>query len=144
MRRLAASSLCLLALAAAAPAALAQSAGDDQYGDPFEGQEQAQGNPGSSQKDTPEVVGQTDSGSGSPAASSAPAAQSSDTATTSGSGSRLAYTGYPAVLVALLGAFVLAAGLMIRANAARPSASRRAAVLVLGRDVRLAPPARRR
>jgi hypothetical protein len=146
MTRLAASALCLLALAVVPAVALGQSAGDEQYGDPFAGEEPAQKAPDSSQNNGNQVVGQTEDGSdtGSPAPSATPAAQTEEPGASSGTGSNLAYTGYPAGLVALLGAFALTAGLIIRATAGRPRAPRRDAVLVLGRDLRLEPRARRR
>ena len=144
MRRLVASSLCLLALAVVPQMALGQSAGDDQYADPFAGQDQAQGNSGSSQGNGNQVAAQPDSDAGSPATSPAPAAETTTSQTAPSSGSGLAYTGFPAGLVALLGAFGLVAGLTIRAIAGPPPAPRRDAVLVLGRDVRLQPRARRR
>ena len=144
MKRLAASFLCLLVLAATPTAALGQSAGDDQYADPFAGEEQPQSTPGSSQGNGDRIAGQTGSGAGSPAASSPPAAQTAATPTTSGSSSSLPRTGFPAGFVALLGAFALAGGLMLRAIASRRPASRRDAVLVLGRDLRLEPRARHR
>jgi hypothetical protein len=144
MKRLVAYSLCLLAFAAAAPVALGQSAGDQQYTDPFNGEEQAQSSPGTARGDQSQSgnSGQTGSGTATPAPSSAPAAQT--TAARSGSSSKLAYTGFPAALVALLGACALVAGLMVRLLAGWPAAPRRDAVMVLGRDVRLQPRGRLR
>ena len=132
----------------AAPAvALGQSAGDDQYADPYAGQEQSQGSSGSSQGSgnqggDNQSTGQTGAGSGSSTPTSAPVAQTADTR--AGSGSKLAYTGFPAGLAALLGALALATGLMLRVIAGRPPTPRRGAVLVLGRDVRLQARARQR
>lgn len=137
MKRSIAFWLCLLALGAMAPVALAQSAGDQQYTDPFEGQEQAKSAPDTPRGDQSQSTNQTGSGSGSSAGTSAPSAQTTATRTTSGS--NLAYTGFPAGLIALLGACALVAGLAIRVLAGPAPASRRDAVLVLGRDVLLAP-----
>ena len=136
--------MCLLALAATAPAAVGQSAGDDQYADPFAGQEQPQSSPESAPRGAERVVGQTESDNGSPAANPSPTAQTTGAGTTSGSPSSLPYTGFPAGLVALLGAFVLTAGVMLRVMTGRPPVPRRGAVVMLGRDVRLAPRSRHR
>lgn len=131
--------MCLFALAAVPQLALGQSAGDDQYADPFAGQD-SQSAPNSSQDDSEPAAAQPDTQTQAPATTSAPAGQ---TSSGSGSSSSLAYTGFPAGLAALLGAIALAAGLMLRMAAGRPPAPRRDAVLVLGRDLRLQPRARR-
>jgi hypothetical protein len=140
--------LIVMSLGLGLPAAAgAQSAGDDQYADPYAGQEQSQGSSGSSQGngnqgDDTQSTGQAGSGSGSSTPASAPAAPATDTRASSGS--NLAYTGFPAGLAALLGALALATGLMLRVIAGRPPTPRRGAVLVLGRDVRLQARARQR
>jgi LPXTG-motif cell wall-anchored protein len=100
------------ALLAAPAAALAQSAGDDQYADPFD------------QVDEPS---QKDGGSnGSPAptenpTASAPADGAADStqaaAETGSGGGTLPRTGFPAALGALLGVLLLGAGAMVRRRA---------------------------
>ena len=113
----------LLSLALAVPgSAFAQSAGDEQYVDPFQdpqGQDQggggnsgAQG--GGSQGDTetvqpaePEVVPET-----------APVAPSETTAPSESTAAQtLPVTGLPALGVALAGAFLLASGMILRRRA---------------------------
>jgi hypothetical protein len=149
MKRVAVTSLCLFALAATPPLALGQSAGDEQYSDPFAGQEQAQSAPDSSQNDGSQG-GQGNSVAGAPDSTPAAAGQTGTSGTEagsgsgSGSGSKLAYTGFSAGILALLGALALVAGLMLRVLTGRPPIPRRDAVLVLGRDVRLQPRSRRR
>jgi hypothetical protein len=103
MRRLSAA-VVVAVLALSAPAsALAQSAGDDQYSDPFAGEQQDQ-----QQNQAPPSSG----GSTTPVAPSAPApvAQpaSSAPATT------LPYTGLPALAMSGLGALLIAAGAGLR------------------------------
>ena len=101
MKRVAVTSLCLFALAATPQLALGQSAGDDQYADPFAGQNQSQSAPDSSQNDD-QVAAQPDSEAQSPATTSAPAGQTTTSQAGSDSNSSLAYTGFSAGIVALL------------------------------------------
>ena len=137
-----ASSLCLLALAAAPAVALGQSAGDQQYSDPFSGESQSQPTPKSPQGNGD----QTAAPAGSPTQSTPPTQpQSTAAGTSNSSGSRsLPYTGYPTALVALLGVFALATWLLLMAATRPQAASRRGTPPVLGRELRLAPRARHR
>ena len=102
----------IAALALSAPgSALAQSAGDDQYRDPFAGQ----GSGGQEQPQQPAGGGGSSGGSTSaPVAPSAPAtvpAAPASSATTSGT---LPYTGLPAGLVSGAGLLLMAAGFGLR------------------------------
>jgi hypothetical protein len=111
MRRRLTAALAALALLAAPAGALAQSAGDDQYSDPFgdvsepsqdEGSQDGSSAPPADQVDTP--------------AAESPAAAESQTADP-GSGSTLPRTGFPAAMSALLGALLLCAGVSMRRRA---------------------------
>jgi hypothetical protein len=110
MRRRLIAALAAMALLAVPAAALAQSAGDDQYSDPF-GDEptQDQGTPNESPAPAAEPTSQ------------APAAESA-AADDPGSGGTLPRTGYPAALTALLGALLLGAGVSVRRHAQAPVA----------------------
>lgn len=100
MRRLSALAIST-ALALAAPASvLAQSAGDDQYNDPFAGEEQVP-------EDDPSTG---DPAAPPPAPAPAPTAQPS----TSAPATTLPYTGLPAVAMSGVGALLLAAGIGLR------------------------------
>jgi LPXTG-motif cell wall-anchored protein len=93
-----------MALLAAPAGALAQSAGDEQYSDPFGDVSEPSQDQG------------TSNGSRAPAGEPAgePAASDSAAAADSGSGSTLPRTGFPAALGALLGALLLGAGVSMR------------------------------
>ena len=103
MRRRLIAALLAAALLAAPATALAQSAGDEQYADPFgEVKEPSQENSGSNGSGTPG----TDTTVAAPAAGADQGAGSD-----SGSGSAtLPRTGFPAALTAMLGALLLAIG----------------------------------
>jgi hypothetical protein len=110
MRRRLIAALLAAALLAAPAAALAQSAGDEQYADPFgEVKDPGRENSGSQGSDTPATPG-TDTTVAAPAAG-AEAAAASD----SGSGSAtLPHTGFPVALTALLGTLLLTIGASTR------------------------------
>jgi hypothetical protein len=106
--------LALLAALVTPGSAFGQSAGDEQYSDPFAGEDQQQEQqPAPQQPETPvEPVEQPaapapSEGSGEPAA--AASAQSSDPT--------LPVTGLPALALLALGAGMLAAGLLVRRRA---------------------------
>jgi hypothetical protein len=105
-RRLTAA-LAAMALLAAPAAALAQSAGDEQYNDPFGDVSEPSQDQG------------TQNGSSAPAAEPAgePAAAESGAAADPGDESTLPRTGFPAALGALLGALLLGAGVSMRRRA---------------------------
>jgi hypothetical protein len=120
------------ALAAAvtlvAPAtAYAQSAGDEQYQDPFAGEDQGQSQDGSN--DQGQSQGGSDDGSGpaaepapaapgpataAPAAEAAPGGDTSAAPAATAAGSQLAYTGADAGAVLLAGSLLLASGVALR------------------------------
>jgi hypothetical protein len=103
MRRLV-SLLLAAALLAGAPAALAQSAGDEQYSDPF-GQ---QGQPnGGGQGETPTGSAPTD-------AAPAPATTAAQPVASQDAGPTLPATGFPAGVLAGMGTLMLAAGTTLR------------------------------
>jgi len=110
----------LLTLALAVPATVfAQSAGDEQYVDPFQGQGQGQGGGGGGGS-------QDGSGNGSaPATATAPSDTAGTTAesTASGSDGTLPRTGFSLLPVTLTGLFLLGAGLVVRRGARLPSAA---------------------
>ena len=113
MRRRPIAALLVAALLAAPAGALAQSAGDEQYSDPFgevedPGQENG-GSNGSSGPDTDTTV-------------AAPAEGAADAATADSSGSTLPRTGFPAVLAAMLGALLLVMGAAVWRSAHPPLA----------------------
>jgi LPXTG-motif cell wall-anchored protein len=128
MRRRLTAALLAAALLAAPAAALAQSAGDEQYADPFgEVKDPSQENGGSTGSGTPG----TDTTVAAPAAGAENGAASD-----SGSGSAtLPHTGFPAALTAMLGALLLTIGAFVWRRAQprvalppwlTPAASRRA------------------
>jgi hypothetical protein len=107
MRRRLIAALLAAALLAAPAGALAQSAGDEQYADPFgEVKDPGQENSGSNGSGTP----------GTDTTVAAPAAGAEDAAgSDSGSGSAtLPHTGFPAALTAMLGALLLSVGASAR------------------------------
>jgi hypothetical protein len=114
MRRRLIAAAAILALLSVPPAALAQSAGDEQYTDPFGDVEEP---------------GQDDgTANGSPTPDAAPSAEApaepgSTTAAGADSeaGGTLPRTGFPAVLTALVGALVLGTGVSVRRHAQAPS-----------------------
>ena len=105
MRRLSATAIAALLALAAPGAALAQSAGDDQYQDPFAGEED-------SQSDTGPAGG--GGGSPTPAAPAAPSAPAPVAQPSAAPASTLPYTGLPALLLGGAGAALLAAGVGLR------------------------------
>jgi hypothetical protein len=115
-RRLTAALLAACLLAAPA-AALAQSAGDEQYTDPFQGaDEPSQNNGGSNGSGAPG----TDTTVSAPA-SGAEGAPAADAGSGSGSGA-LPLTGFPAALSATLGALLLLMGASMWRRAQPPLA----------------------
>jgi hypothetical protein len=115
MRRRLIAALLAAALLAAPAAALAQSAGDEQYADPFgEVKDPSQENSGSNGSGTPD----TDT------TVAAPAAGADDVAgSDSSSGSAtLPHTGFPAALTAMLGALLLTIGASVWRRAQPPLA----------------------
>lgn len=96
----------LAALAVSAPgSALAQSAGDDQYRDPFAGQDSG----GQEQAEEP-----TDTGSSTPVAPSEPTTAPTAAPSSAETSGTLPYTGLPAALVSGAGLLLLAAGFGLR------------------------------
>jgi len=116
MRRRLVAALAAMALLAAPASARAQSAGDEQYSDPFGGGDQPtqdQGNSNASPAPAADPAGQE------------PAAESStDSATAADTGDEgtLPRTGFPIALTALLGALFLCAGASMRRRAQPPMA----------------------
>jgi hypothetical protein len=112
MRRSLIAAFAALALLAAPAGALAQSAGDEQYADPF--------------GDVNEPTQDQGTANGSPAPATqaqAPATESaSASAADQGSGGSLPHTGFPAALSALLGALLVCAGATVRRRAQPPLA----------------------
>jgi hypothetical protein len=107
----------VLASLASPAAALAQSAGDDQYVDPLGGGQTGSGSQGSGSGS--QGSGSSGSGSGSapaPVQSAAPA-QATAAPAASAQPTGLARTGIDLRLVAALGAVLLAAGLVLRRGA---------------------------
>ena len=104
MRRRLIAALAVMALLAAPVGALAQSAGDDQYSDPFGDVSEPSQDEGSQNGSSAPPADQVDT----------PAATESQTAADPGSGSTLPRTGFPAALSALLGALLLCAGVSMR------------------------------
>ena len=115
----------LLTLALALPAVVhAQSAGDDQYVDPFEGQDGGGGGGGGGNDgaDNGSQTGGSDDGTTSTTAQTTP----SDTAGTTAQGTEsgeatLPNTGLALLPIALTGAFLLGAGITLRRGARLPS-----------------------
>jgi hypothetical protein len=102
----------LLAAALAPAAAFGQSAGDEQYSDPFGGEDQQQEQPAAPQPETPaEPVEQP--------AAPAPSDTSGEEATAPAQSSdpTLPVTGLPALTLLALGAGMLATGLLVRRRA---------------------------
>jgi hypothetical protein len=116
MRRRLIAALLAAGLLAAPAGALAQSAGDDQYADPFGNSDQPSQNDGGS--------------TGSPTPSSdptvaAPAADGAEVAADTGSGAAtLPHTGFPAGLSATLGVLLIVLGASVW-HASRSTAARR-------------------
>ena len=114
MRRRLIAALAALALLAVPAAALAQSAGDEQYADPF-----GDVNPPTQDQGTA-------NGSPAPATDAtaqAPATESTTAAAADPStGGSLPLTGFPAALIGLLGALVVATGISVRRRAQPPAA----------------------
>jgi LPXTG-motif cell wall-anchored protein len=109
MRRRLVAALLAGALLAAPAGALAQSAGDDQYADPFgNADEPSQNDGGSNQSSAPAA----DPTASAPAAGAGDGTQAA--AETSSDGGALPRTGFPAALSALLGALLLGAGASVR------------------------------
>lgn len=107
MRRCLTATLAALALLVAPAGALAQSAGDEQYADPFGDTEQPsqdQGGSNGSRAPAADPTAQT------PASGAAAAADP-------GTGGSLPRTGFPALLSALLGALLLGSGVSVRRRA---------------------------
>lgn len=122
-------------------AALAQSAGDNQYSDPFAGKSPSSGSSPSSSP-SPQAPSSSQSGGSGSQASSNPSTSSSgsagnSSASSSTSGS-LPRTGLRAWLLVAIGALMLLAGALLRFFL-RPLSARGAkhSPPVLGRDVRL-------
>jgi LPXTG-motif cell wall-anchored protein len=110
---------CLIAVAALAapPAAWAQGAGDEQYQDPFGGEDQSQSQ-GSGDQDTQGSSG-GDSGGGetaqaTPAPTAAPAAPAATTAQAQPAAPQLPRTGGDSAPQFVAGALLLAGGLVLR------------------------------
>ena len=100
------------ALALAAPAsAFAQSAGDDQYQDPFGGDDQGQ----SQDPDTPTSSGDSDSGTTTATQAPAPTAAAPE-ASAAQTSAQLPRTGGDVVLPAVAGFWLLLGGVALRAQ----------------------------
>ena len=114
MRRRLIATLAALALLVTPAGAIAQSAGDEQYSDPFGDVEQPSQDQGGS--------------NGSPAPTGDPTAQAPASGSASaagadpGTGGSLPHTGFPALLSALLGALLLGSGISVRRRA-QPAAA---------------------
>src|SRR5215218_709138 len=122
--------------------ALAQSAGDEQYSDPFADQSPSSGNSPSSSPGAQAPNSSQPTGSGSQAASQPSTGSSGSTGDTPSSSSsatgQLPRTGLRAWLLAAIGAFMLLAGALLRFVARPlPGRSRSLSPPVFGRDVRL-------
>ena len=107
MRRRLIAALAAMALLAVPAGALAQSAGDDQYSDPF--------------GDVDEPTQDQGSANESPAPAADPAGEAPTTGSVAaadpGTESTLPHTGFPAALTALLGALLVGAGVSVRRRA---------------------------
>jgi hypothetical protein len=107
MRRRLIAALLAAALLAAPAAALAQSAGDEQYADPFgEVKEPSQENGGSTGSGTP--------GTDTPVAAPAAGAQDGAGSDSRSGSATLPHTGFPAALTAILGTLLLTIGASAR------------------------------
>ena len=112
MRRRLVAALAAMALLAAPAGALAQSAGDEQYSDPFGDVSEPTQDQGTANESPAPAAEPT---------SQAPAAESA-AADDPGSGGTLPRTGFPAVLTALFGALLVGAGVSVRRRAQPPVA----------------------
>jgi LPXTG-motif cell wall-anchored protein len=113
MRRRLIAALLAAGLLAAPSAAIAQSAGDEQYTDPFgQSDPPAQNDGGSNGSATPDTG----------AAAPAPATGAEATAGSGSSTAALPHTGFPAALSAMLGALLLIAGASVWRRAQSPLA----------------------
>lgn len=112
--------LALLAALAVPGAAFGQSAGDEQYSDPFAGEDQQQQNQQPQQQDQqPAPQPETPAEPVEQPAAPAPSDSSADEATapTGSSDPSLPVTGLPALALLALGAGMLATGLLVRRRA---------------------------
>jgi LPXTG-motif cell wall-anchored protein len=109
MRRRLIAALAALALLAVPAVALAQSAGDEQYTDPFGDVNPPTQDDGTANGSPAPATDQTASAPASGSASAAGADQ--------GTGGSLPHTGFPALLSALLGALLLGSGISVRRRA---------------------------
>ena len=110
--------LALLAALAVPGAAFGQSAGDEQYSDPFAGEDQQQQNQQQQQQQQaqqPEAPAQPVEQSATPAPADSSAEEA--TAPTESSDPSLPVTGLPALTLFVLGAGMLASGLLVRRRA---------------------------
>ena len=114
MRRRLIAALAALALLAVPAAALAQSAGDEQYTDPFGDVNPPAQDDGTANGSPAPPTDQTVQAPASGSASAADADQ--------GTGVSLPHTGFPALLSALLGALLLGSGISVRRRA-QPAAA---------------------
>jgi hypothetical protein len=115
LRTLAAAGACL-ALAGTPAAALAQSAGDEQYADPLAGQQQPKPKPPASSDDGGGNAGGGNSGTSTPAAtpqSTPTAAQTATTTPTAAPAGQLPHTGMDVGPLVAAGVPLLAAGLAL-------------------------------
>jgi LPXTG-motif cell wall-anchored protein len=112
MRRRRIAAVAAMALLAAPAGALAQSAGDEQYADPF--------------GDVDEPTQNQGTANGAPAPASNPTSQASAgesvAAADPGAEGALPHTGFPAALTALIGVLLLGAGASVRRRAHPPVA----------------------
>lgn len=109
--------LALLAALAVPGAAFGQSAGDEQYSDPFAGEDQQQQNQQPQQQDQqPAPQPETPAEPVEQPAAPAPSDSSADE-TTGSSDPSLPVTGLPALALLALGAGMLATGLLVRRRA---------------------------
>jgi hypothetical protein len=111
--------LALLAALAVPGAAFGQSAGDEQYSDPFAGEDQQQQNQQQQQAQQPAPQPEAPAQPVEQSATPAPADSSAEEATapTESSDPSLPVTGLPALTLFVLGAGMLASGLLVRRRA---------------------------
>ena len=107
--RLRIAALAVAGLLAAPAAAVGQSAGDDQYQDPFAGEDQSQ-----SQPDPEPAEPQPEPAPADPAAPAAEAPAAAPAQAPAGQPAQLPYTGFDAGLIVLAGAVLLAGGVALR------------------------------
>ena len=113
MRRRLIAALAALALLAVPAAALAQSAGDEQYTDPFGDVNPPTQDDGTANSSPAPATDQT---------AQAPATESTTAAAAdSNAGGSLPLTGVPAALIALLGALMFGTGISVRRRAQPPA-----------------------